>query len=102
MSGCNFYVGQKVVCVVGEWPPHVVAPIQKGCIYTVAEIIPPDLSFSFDGVNVRASIRLAETKNNLATVDSFNPARFRPVVQRKTDISCFKAMLNPARSAVPA
>lgn len=99
---CNFTVGQKVVCVVDDWPSHVVSPIRKGCIYTIAEILPPDLSFSFDGVDVRASIRLTEAKNNLADVDSFNPARFQPLVTRKTDISIFTDMLIEQKQPVEA
>ena len=90
----HFHVGQKVVCIEDEWPSHVPSPIKKGVVYTIAEILPPDLSESFDGWDVRRSIRLVEVKNNLADVDSFNQARFRPVVERKTDISQFKAMLN--------
>ncbi|MGV2110129.1 hypothetical protein ACQZ46_02500 [Agrobacterium salinitolerans] len=103
---CNFTVGQKVVCVDGSAPSRE----QKlrlgsrypdeGKIYTIREcliwggspavrleeIVNPLLNFAFDGFSEQA----------------FSPARFRPVIQRKTDISIFKAMLNPSKEQVSA
>jgi hypothetical protein len=99
---CPFHVGQKVVCVEDEWPGFVDCPLVKGAIYTVDEIIAPELTWSFDGIDVRPSIRLVETRNNVAEIDSFNPARFRPLVETKTDISVFQAMLTDQKQAVPA
>lgn len=98
---CPFVVGQRIVCVEDEWPGFVPSPLVKGAIYTVSEIIGPELTWSFDGVDVRPSIRLLEAKNNVADIDSFNPARFRPLVEKKSDISVFTAMLTKQTVSVP-
>lgn len=94
-----FYVGQKVVCIVdatawrhgrGEIKP------QKGSIYTVRTIMP---SFRFRG---EATIMLVEIVNKPREYAegfvecSFRAIRFRPVVERKTDISIFQKLLDPA------
>lgn len=76
-----FRVGQKVVCVDAQ-PQYSYepSPLTEGAIYTVA--------FSDDIMGVL----LAEL-NPPADYISFNPIRFRPVVE--TDISIFTAMLSP-------
>ena len=100
---CNFHVGQRVVCVKLDkmFPDGVIAledPIDPiiGKIYHVREIligkiggIPciklaeiPDqkIRFMFHG-----DLRLGDVV--------YDATGFRPVVERKTDISIFKAML---------
>ncbi len=96
---CHFVVGQKVVCMVDDMFEGV---LEKGRLYTVTAIVGPYIAYSFDGFSKRMGLELAELANPASSERAFNAARFRPVVDRKTDISCFKAMLNPARSAVPA
>lgn len=108
---CNFRVGQKVVCVTKNKMVGIIErehaislgavyPEENG-IYTVREIY-----VSRSGV---PAVLLTEL-NNCALSLSLGAARecgfaaswFRPALQRKTDISVFKAVLNPARSAVLA
>lgn len=90
-----FYVGQKVICVrhpakikafFGEAYPHV------GGVFTIREI------FEARGGEC---LRLFEISNPpYPYVEGymecgFRTNFFRPVVERKTDISIFKALLNP-------
>lgn len=95
-----FYVGQKVVCIheprasqIAKWPgshwPH------KGGVYTIRAI------------NVwptETLLRLAELDNSHFTISRIEPgfdaSHFRPVVERKTDISIFTKMLINTR--IPA
>lgn len=87
----TFRVGQKVVCVDNK--PH------KGCaflgdrpvegeIYTVRKT---GLTSWIDG---RPGILVAEIRNLHDAC--FWADRFRPVVEKKTDISIFEAMLAPS------
>lgn len=97
----TFRVGQKVVCVNADrWPlwakNSCVLPVH-GRVYTVRDI----WSFSKGPV-----IYLDEIKNPACCVNDdsgaliepgFPALRFRPVVERKTDISIFTSMLNPSK-----
>lgn len=89
----HFRVGQKVVCV--DASPSAVfrrwcgdVPV-KGQVYTVR------------GIRVSTHpmwtgallLLLAEIKNVTTDGDGYRAFRFRPVVERKTDISVFTAML---------
>lgn len=106
MSECNFHVGQKIVLAksfgalstLRAAADGVVLPVE-GEIYTLREF-DPDMS------NGILCIRLVEVRNAPHIEDglepSFEAALFRPVVERKTDISCFKAMLNPSKEKVTA
>lgn len=89
----SFRVGQKVVCVDasdgalmskrGEATGH----LSDGNVYTVKSIRhEPDITF----------LRLEGVESG------WDSTRFRPAVDRKTDISIFKAMLNPSRQTVEA
>lgn len=94
----NFTVGQKVVLAVpyGEAEQFVaflngdILPV-PGVVYTIKEIEPVEL----DGL---VFIRLNEISNPIPEGKereaAFNSSRFRPVVERKTDISIFTALLN--------
>ena len=95
-----FSVGQKVVCINDEWldPSWVAVPNRPvaGLIYTVRGHDYWDLPDLF--VNDR--IFLVEITNPLVDwieceqrEGSFPTWRFRPVVERKTDISIFTQML---------
>jgi hypothetical protein len=101
-----FRVGQKVVCIsVPELLPGYgygdeVLPT-KGCIYTIREN------------NYRedvATVRLVEIVNKvreylldngmfLMFEPDFAERRFSPLVERKTDIWCFKAILNTVKQS---
>ncbi len=94
---CNFVVGQRVVCVLEkDWAScegagRVCPGPTKGDICTVNEVLP-----SGDKVY----IGLQEWASVIPEIDStpmFNADYFRPVDERKTDISCFTALLNPVK-----
>lgn len=93
---CNFTVGQKVVCLSGENHPVLWTP-KTGAIYTIRSV------FVW---NEKAYIRLQEHSSDRCDgpwgEGGWDATRFRPVVERKTDISVFKAMLNPSKEQVPA
>ena len=91
-----FYVGQKVVCVDDRpfFSEGVPVPLVLGRIYTVA---------GFD--NHDCLVLVEQPGRNFAGWRSdlgYQKSRFRPVVERKTDISIFKAMLNPSDVRVSA
>jgi hypothetical protein len=99
----TFYVGQKVVCVVdasgwvGDTNGRPAAEMfdvpEKDGVYTVR-------GYEFnDG---RQFLCFEEIINPVCNFDVggrgepvFSAANFRPVVDRKTDISVFTALLNP-------
>lgn len=85
-----FHVGQKIVCV-----DAFSCPLADGAIYTVAKIHPHYWK-RHEGAPARDNrdcdgIEVAETNFGLP----FYSERFRPVVERKTDIAIFTALLNP-------
>ena len=92
-----FYVGQKVVCIA-NWRPYSNAynnAPKKGSIYTVRELL---------NLGTAPSIRLVEIVNDpvdvyvnigFAIEASWITTAFRPLTERKTDISVFRALLNP-------
>lgn len=87
-----FHVGQKVVCVDVSDGDGDIFPLAKNGIYTVSSV----------GVGIATGapvLRVAEFSPNLSSPfrGEFWASRFRPVVERKTDISIFKAMLTPNR-----
>lgn len=90
-----FYVGQKVVCVdsgpVRNAHGHIYsAPqLRVGHVYTVS------------GVLSACVVLLAEVDPGRPRFDGFTSWRFRPVVERNTDISIFEAMLSPAPQKEP-
>jgi hypothetical protein len=92
-----FYVGMKVVCVdpmlqPNEPPPYPV----KGEVYTVANII----RLTADQENLElVELDSPETDGWFA---GFDAACFRPAVDRPTDISIFRAMLNPSKQGADA
>lgn len=98
----SFHVGQKVVCVRGYFKPDardygILNFPKKGCIYAVRDC----LMFRFQDANVPA-IRLTELKNPICSWTdgdhcevAFWIGRFRPVIERKTDIAIFTRMLMP-------
>lgn len=83
----SFHVGQKVVCVddaprrgFASWD----APIFNGAIYTIAAIRNSERGLAADLAEVHRPCGLP-----------FFLGRFRPVIERKTDISSIVALLNP-------
>jgi len=79
----TFHIGQKVVCVDDE--NHFRDSfIAMGTPVIRVEELKREYSSIIDGENVYAA------------------ARFRPVIEHKTDISIFKGMLNPDKQRVDA
>lgn len=82
-----FYVGQKVVCI-DDKPDPLGRPIwvKKDEIYTISDI--------FFWCHCMA-LRLTEAPSNFNLI-GWKSDMFRPIVEKKTDISIFTALLNPA------
>jgi hypothetical protein len=88
-----FFVGQKVVCIIptnnwfGTKPLKVPPEVEKGKVYTVNEVtISRGIScLGFEGLHCL-----------------YRQDGFRPVVDRKTDISIFTAMLKNKKRMIDA
>lgn len=79
-----FYVGQKVVCVDAKPRHYPNSLLIEGEVYTIAGYAKNSLDeavFIFE-------------KEATYPASGFYADRFRPVVEKKTDISIFEAMLN--------
>lgn len=95
-----FKVGQKVVCVdnnphPGRGWPKGECP-SKGVIYTIK-----DMWIDFkESVEVFEFVELNRPISSImfGYKSGYAASRFRPVVERKTDISIFTAILNPAKT----
>lgn len=100
----NFHVGQKVVCIghrklfghpydLCNWPV-------KGGVYTIGSIT------DHGGDKVLLTLREVDNSHMVPEYSRLEPGfpyqRFRPVAERKTDISCFTAMLEPKKARVDA
>lgn len=105
---CNFRVGQKVVCVDDGWANWQLADMRsagisspiKGEIYTVRAV---------ETLQGEAHVWLAEIVNPIVDYSDVGqneqgwaPELFRPVVERKTDISVFTRLLNTTPETVGA
>ncbi len=98
-----FHVGMKVVCVndsLGNLPDtykgvtimHTLDGLKKGSIYTVREV---GLKSWIDAA---PAIKLIEIIRGIGPLGEspYWAHRFKPLEERKTDISIFKKLLNPA------
>lgn len=88
-----FRVGQKVVCVNAGAIDRG-KPLVRNRIYTI-RAIQSEVARPQRGVG----LFLEEVVNGLHPSGKeygYYSDRFRPVVERKTDISCLKALLNPS------
>lgn len=93
-----FYVGQKVVCVDADSHyGYVIRGLEQNKIYTVRWVG----DFTHPEFGAAACLRLNETirhcEHYLIEDLPSRAVRFRPLVERKTDISVFTALLNPAK-----
>mgnify|MGYP003496429940 CR=1 FL=1 len=89
-----FKVGQKVVCVDDSQTPGCVWKAdkpRKGSVYSVTEV-------GIHPLYGHLQLGFSEIKNSPLKYGRYAARRFRPVVERKTDISIFTAMLNPAKA----
>lgn len=95
-----FQIGQKVVCVADKWAGGYGDEIfpQLGGVYTVRGI---DLHRLGSRCLVGLWLREIHNEKRLYArgIDeaSFGADQFRPLIERKTDISIFKKMLTPKR-----
>ncbi len=110
---CNFHVGQKVVCIgddLASGPDgHVlltpiILPV-KGKIYTIKSIeigiVKGEPCLRFEEIEDQTADVLAEGEIWEVQI-VFDASDFCPLVDRKTDISQFEAMLTSQPSEVPA
>lgn len=97
---CNFKVGQKVVCINDnlkqfDIPGMVYIDsldgLRKGVIYTIRSVYIESYGPHEGEVSVRLEeiIRPSAYGNEVG----YNPLRFKPLVEKKTDISIFQSML---------
>ena len=107
---CNFVVGQKVVCVDDVvWMDNGKASnspsgLTKGKVCTVSGVFLRDVRDT-SAFKSQVCLTLVGVKASKAWVNNsggFNSLRFRPVTERKTDISIFTAMLTEQKQPVPA
>ncbi len=97
---CKFAVGQKVVCIFGHqgenkltkngWAP------KTGGIYTVRSI------FVWGKTYIRLEEYHDDHNDGPWGECGWDASRFRPAIEHRTDISIFKAMLNPSKEQVSA
>lgn len=84
-----FYVGQKVVCVddsPSKWGDPSL--LTKGAIYTIRKVVMEGRGVWLDEVS-------HDRPDNIFGYEAFWAWRFRPAVEKKTDISIFTKMLTP-------
>jgi hypothetical protein len=91
-----FRVGQKVVCV-NDGPSRFngqPSNLVRGNVYTIKA--------SWLHWLWGLPVVLLDEIDPPGTNDSFDSTRFRPIVERKTNISIFKKILTPKREKLPA
>ena len=93
-----FHVGQRVVCVDATRIKNDAAPLNKGAIYTVRELECDE----DEGYGLRLCEIVNRNHPTIGTEISYYSRRFRPIVNRKTDISIFTKMLVPQKQGEPA
>lgn len=91
-----FRVGQKVVCVDADGDFLPSGQIEEGRVYTIREV---GLTVTDEGglrlveVDLSAPGYVGRHSRKPVRDNFYRASRFRPVVERKTDISIFTAML---------
>lgn len=95
----TFHVGQKVVCINDTpWNSPLLGTLRRGCIYTIRWI-----GIHLGQPCVKVDEILRPCGLDISPDDTpFLSRRFRPLIERKTDISIFTAMLNPSKRSVDA
>lgn len=95
----NFRIGQKVVCIKKSRDTPPVGEVQPcvGGIYTVRGIV--DWGGEWGVGLYLQEIHNSPINTNAGVVErTFSVRRFRPAVERKTDISIFTKMLNTTKT----
>lgn len=88
----TFRVGQRVICVNAENAPTLEADRIYTIVRTLGAKYPSRLGTLEYGVTVAEAIPLPGSIG-------FAACRFRPVVERKTSIEVFRALLTPAKQS---
>lgn len=90
-----FRVGQKVVCVNNRGVPN---PYKSDLhtVYTIATVRYIDRSCGCDDTGWGVTLLELPTHETEDYLAEFRAERFRPAVDRPTDISVFTRMLTPA------
>ena len=101
-----FWVGQKVVCIDNDDHPEwqtaeartckeqVSYWLERGNIYVIRKIVSrKNLTIWLRGINRRRTDRGDQEWRDTG----FMAERFRPLVERKTDIAIFKKLVAPKR-----
>ena|ERR1700730_10848348 len=100
-----FHIGQRVVCVdIRRIDPEECPnrPVRSG-IYTVRGFVVPYAGYSgTPGMLLEEIINRPYPYVQGTFEPSFWPLRFRPLLERKTDISVFTKILDEARAKEPA
>jgi hypothetical protein len=99
---CNFVVGQRVVCIDDNWPENrlfgVIFPPRVPMlneVLTITNINPSQ--FGTDAVYLQfAEIPVMQSSQHVTAAVGYTHTHFAPLIERKTDISVFTAMLTPA------
>jgi hypothetical protein len=86
----NFRVGQKVAAIC-----DLVGDVLKGQVLTISRIETGHFR-AYDGEDQFVSLNFFDVLPR-DDYSGFDARFFRPVTTRKTDISIFKAMLNPSK-----
>lgn len=99
----TFHVGQKVVCVDDDWYvadlPELQCVPKKHSIYTIRAI---EQIGDGDGFLLCEIVNPVIEWDGVTAEPTFDAESFRPIVERKTDISIFKKMLIEAPKEVEA
>lgn len=100
MLQMSFHVGQKAVCITDDWlhpsSPIAISKPHRGGIYHVRAI-------DFCEIVGTNFLRFEEIVNPIVpgyrNEPDFLADCFRPIVEKKTDISVFTAMLDPSAAS---
>lgn len=102
----SFHVGQKVVCIDGDFKnPHYEPPgamPDKGGIYTIRSMEMATCGYS--GA-IQLGLRFYEFVYPPVACGHepcFAARCFRPLIERKTDIAIFQRMLIPSKQGIEA
>lgn len=101
----QFYVGQKVVCIKDYETPRCFSWVnfpRKETVYTVRALCPNNYkpAILLEEIRNERTVRFEVTR--VRGEPSFRSHNFRPLVEQKTDISIFTAMLDPSVPKSPA
>jgi hypothetical protein len=96
-----FRIGMKVVCVNDEWKDangieipgiYLVHMPIKNCVYTIRGIVPNLFLDGSAGLTFKEIALI--TGPNISGGEEYSARCFRPVIEKKTDISIFTRILD--------